>query len=84
MIVDNIVLGNTNGITLVAGAEGNVILRNTVMANPPVQVSVNNPATAGVDIRNLAAPGVNTIADNVCLTSVNAECSNVDDARRGR
>lgn len=64
-----------NGITLVAGAEGNVIVGNVVMGNPPVQVSVNHPTTDGIDIRNLARPGVNIFQSNVCLTQVNAECS---------
>ena len=79
MIVDNTIVGNANGITLVAGAEGNFIRGNVVVGNPPVQVSVNNPATTGVDIRNLAAPGTNTIIDNVCLTAVNAACPSVED-----
>lgn len=69
------VVGNANGITLVAGVQGNVILRNLVVGNPPIQVSVNNPDTAGVDIRNQATPGSNTLAGNVCLTAVNAPCS---------
>lgn len=50
---------------------------NVVMGNPPVQVSVNNPATQGFDIRNLATPGFNIFESNVCLTPVNAECSTV-------
>jgi len=40
------------------------------------------PAADGVDIRNGAAPGTNTIDDNVCLTAVNAACPDVDE--RGR
>lgn len=78
VIVDNIVLGNANGIVLVAGVEGNVILRNLVMGNPPVQVNVNNPGTAGVDIRNLSNPGANVIDGNICLTTANAVCSLTD------
>lgn len=73
------VVGNANGITLVAGVQGNVILRNLVVGNPPIQVSVNNPGTTGVDIRDLATPGSNIIEDNVCLTAVNAVCPAVDD-----
>ena len=75
-------MGNTNGIILVAGAEGNIIRRNTVVGNPPVQISTTFPAAGGVDIRNSAAPGTNTIDDNVCLTAVNAACPDVDE--RGR
>jgi parallel beta-helix repeat protein len=78
VIVDNIVLGNANGIALVPGVEGNVILRNLVMGNPPVQVSVGNPGTAGVDIRNLATPGANVIESNICLTATNAVCAMTD------
>jgi parallel beta-helix repeat protein len=79
VIVDNVVVGNANGILLVAGAEGNFIRRNIVAGNPAIQVSVDNPTTTGVDIRNLAAPGTNTFEDNFCLTAVNAACPAVDD-----
>ena len=72
------VFGNANGIVLVAGTEGNVVFRNLVLGNPPVQVSVNNPGTAGVDIRNLATPGANVVEGNVCLTAANAACSKTD------
>ena len=78
VIVDNVVFGNANGIVLVAGVEGNVVLRNFVMGNPPVQVNVSNPGTAGVDIRNLATQGVNLLDRNVCLTSTNAACAITD------
>ena len=78
VIVDNIILGNTNGIVVVAGAEGNVIFRNLVLGNPPVQVSVGSPGTAGVDIKNLATPGTNVVEGNVCLTTANAACSLTD------
>jgi hypothetical protein len=75
-------MGNTNGIVILNGsAQGNLILRNLVIGNPPVQVSVDHPATGGVDIRNLSAPDVNTIQDNVCLTAQNADCPNVDQTR---
>ena len=82
LIVDNTVVGNANGIVLVAGAEGNVIGGNLVVGNPPVQVAVNNPGSVGVDIRNLATPGFNTVDGNVCLTAVNALCSHVNAAGR--
>lgn len=80
MIVDNVVMGNTNGIVILsAGAQGNQILRNIVIGNPPVQVNVGPPvATGGVDIRNLSAPNVNAIEGNVCLTAENADCPNVN------
>ena len=78
MIEENRVTGNTNGIILVAGVAGNVIRRNVVVANPPVQVSAAFPTADGVDIRNGAATGTNTIEDNICLTAVNAACPDVD------
>ena len=78
IIVDNIVLGNANGIVLVPGVQGNVVLRNLVMGNPPVQVSVGSPDTTGVDIRNLATPGANVLEGNICLTAANAACSLTD------
>ena len=71
-------MGNANGITIVAGAEGNVVVSNLVIGNPPVEVSVSQPATVGVDIRNLARPGTNIFESNVCQTPVNAECSMAD------
>lgn len=74
VIEDNTIVGNTNGIVLVAGVEGNIIRRNVVAGNPPVQVSVSFPTDAGVDIKNLAAPDANTLRNNLCLTSVNAPC----------
>ena len=72
------VFGNANGIVLVAGVEGNVVFRNVVLGNPPVQVPVNNPGTTGVDIRNLATPGTNVVEGNICLTTANAVCSITD------
>lgn len=79
MIEDNRVTGNTNGIVLVAGVAGNIIRGNIVVANPPVQISTTFPAADGVDIRNGAAAGTNTIDDNICLTAVNAACAAVDE-----
>jgi parallel beta-helix repeat protein len=84
VIVENTVIGNANGITLVAGVEGNIIAGNLVVGNPPVQVSVTNPAPSGIDIRNLATPGSNVVEGNVCLTMVNATCASADTRRRQR
>jgi parallel beta-helix repeat protein len=75
VIVDNTVVGNTNGIIIDPGARGNYIVRNLVVGNPAVQVSVNNPTTIGVDIRNAATAGDNVVEGNVCLTTVNATCA---------
>jgi parallel beta-helix repeat protein len=84
VIEDNEVTGNTNGIIIAAGAEGNVIRRNTVVANPPVQISLTFPTANGVDIRNGATTGTNTIDDNLCLTAVNAACPDVDKRGNGK
>ncbi len=74
---DNTIVGNAIGIRLVAGTEGNILRRNLVTANPPVQVAVSNPSSTGVDILNLATAGANAFVGNVCLTSVNAPCPSV-------
>jgi parallel beta-helix repeat protein len=74
LVEDNTILGNTNGIFLVAGAQGNTFRSNLVMGNPAVQVSLDNRSSSGYDIKNLADPGLNTFDSNVCLTSVNAPC----------
>jgi parallel beta-helix repeat protein len=79
VIEDNTITGNTNGIVLVSGVAGNVIQRNVVVGNPPVQISMTFPAADGVDIRNGATPGTNTIDDNICLTAVNAACPAVSE-----
>ena len=79
VITDNVVTGNTNGIFIVAAVTGNLIRRNIVAGNSPLQVSVSNPGPVGVDIRNLAPADANTIVDNVCLTAVGVTCPAVDD-----
>jgi len=79
VIEHNTVVGNTNGIILNPGVEGNVVRDNVVVGNPPVQLSVTLPADDGVDIRNTATPGTNTITDNVCVTGVNAPCPAITD-----
>jgi hypothetical protein len=53
-------------------------MRNLVLGNPPVQVSVGSPGTTGVDIRNQATPGANVVEGNICLTATNAACSITD------
>ena len=71
---DNTIVGNSNGIYLQPTAVTNIFRRNLVMGNPPIQVAVNDPASAGFDIRNLSPAGANTFQANVCLTSINAPC----------
>ena len=82
VIEDNTILGNANGVYLAAGVAGNIIRRNVIAANPPVQVSVSVPAASGWDIRNLTQQGTNIFEDNFCLTSLNADCRSADDMHR--
>jgi parallel beta-helix repeat protein len=77
IVEQNTILGNTNGIFLAPGVKGNFFRGNLVMGNPPVQVSVDNAASSGVDVKNLADAGANTFEGNVCGTSVNAPCPSV-------
>ena len=70
-------VGNSNGIHLAAGVQGNIIRGNIVVGNPPIQVAVDHSSTGGADIHNLSAAGANTFAENICLTGVNAPCPTV-------
>jgi len=86
--------GNINGIYL--GAEvpphlptGNIIRRNVILGNPPVQVSNDHGMAIGADIQDMSAPGSNTFEDNRCLTyagqTAPAPCPNIsksDDEER--
>jgi parallel beta-helix repeat protein len=74
IIEDNIIAGNTNGIFLAPGVQGNTFRQNVATGNSPVQVSLDNSASSGFDIKNLADPGANVFEGNTCLTSVNAPC----------
>lgn len=78
VVEDNSVAGNTNGILLEAGTSGNVVRRNVVVGNPPIQVSDSFPQSTGVDIRNFSALGANTFKHNVCLTALNAPCPSLE------
>jgi hypothetical protein len=71
-------VGNTNGVFMTAGVQGNVIRRNLIVGNPPVQVSLDHTSASGLDIKNLADVGANTFRGNICLTSVNAPCPAVE------
>jgi parallel beta-helix repeat protein len=73
VIEDNTIFGNANGIVLVPGIEGNIIRRNLVTGNPPL----DSPSIKGVDIGNGATAGANAFEGNVCLTSINAPCPSV-------
>jgi len=77
VIEDNTVVGNTNGIFLTAGVQGNIFRGNLVIGNPAIQVSLDNSSSSGFDIKNLADPGANSFEGNVCTTSINAPCPSV-------
>jgi len=74
VIEENTAVGNSNGIYLVAGLQGNTIRRNITVGNPPVQVAVDHATDSGFDIKSLAQPGQNSFTGNVCLTAMNAPC----------
>jgi parallel beta-helix repeat protein len=74
VIEENTSVGNSNGIYLPAGVQGNTVRRNVLLGNPPVQVAVDHAADTAFDIKNLATPGANVFDNNVCLTALNAPC----------
>ena len=74
IVEDNTIVGNTNGLFLTATVQGNVIRRNVIIGNSPVQVSLDHTTNKGLDIKSLAPLGVNSFAGNVCLTGMNAPC----------
>lgn len=74
-IEENTVVGNSNGIFLVAGVRGNIFRQNLIAGNPPVQVSLDNAATIGYDIKNLGAADANAFEGNTCMTALNAPCA---------
>ena len=58
IIENNTVLGNTNGIFIAAGVQGNTFRGNIITGNPAVQVAIDHPsATSGFDILNLSTAG---------------------------
>jgi parallel beta-helix repeat protein len=75
VIEDNTIVGNTNGIYLAAGVQGNIFRGNLIVGNPPVQVGIDQSPTGGSDILNMANAGANAFEGNICLTSVNAPCA---------
>jgi len=54
------------------GNAGNTIRSNTVIGNPPAQVSMEFGASIGADIQDMSTPGTNTFEDNRCLTYAGA------------
>lgn len=70
-------VGNSNGILLAPGVQGNIIRGNVVVGNPPVQVAVDHTSNGGFDIKNMGAAGANVFEGNVCLSGLNAPCPTV-------
>ena len=68
IIEENSIGGNINGILLYPLTTGNVIRRNLIAGNPPVQVSVTAGTPVGADIRDASPPGANTFSENHCIT----------------
>jgi cytochrome c551/c552 len=67
-------VGNTNGIFVGTGVQGNIFRRNVVVGNPAIQVSVDHSSNNGYDIQSLATPGANAFEGNTCVTALNAPC----------
>ena len=76
-VEQNEVFGNSNGIYLAAGVQGNIIRGNTVVGNPPVQVAADHSLNGGADIKNMATAGSNVFEENVCVIGLNAPCPTV-------
>lgn len=68
LIEDNSIGGNINGVLIVQAAVGNVIARNTIAGNPPIQVDVTAGIAVGKDIRDASPANSNTFIDNHCIT----------------
>lgn len=67
IIEENSIGGNINGILLYPLTAGNLIRRNLIAGNPPVQVSVTAGSPVGADIRDASAPGANSFDENHCI-----------------
>ena len=68
LIEDNSIGGNINGILIFPATSGNVIRRNIIAGNPPVQVSVTAGTPVGVDIRDASPAGANVFHENLCVS----------------
>jgi hypothetical protein len=72
VIEENGIGGNINGILITAAATGNLIRRNVIAGNPPVQVSVTFGGLAGADIRDFSPPDTNVFEENLCISYTGA------------
>jgi hypothetical protein len=83
LVERNKIGGNINGVYLGGGGQvtGNIIRRNIIAGNPPIQVSTTFGPSIGADIQDRTnTPGANTFDDNFCLTYSGAgpsPCPNV-------
>jgi hypothetical protein len=68
LVENNKIGGNVNGVYLAALVTGNIIRRNIIVGNPPVQVSKDYGTAIGADIQDLSPAGTNIFEDNRCLT----------------
>lgn len=67
VIEENSIGGNIDGVLLFPATAGNLIRRNVIAGNPPVQVAVSAGTPVGVDIRDASPPGTNTFRENHCI-----------------
>jgi len=77
LVEENTAIGNTNGIVVFPPATGTMVRGNVAVGNPPIQLSVSNPESTGVDIWDQSARGQTTFDRNVCVTAINAPCPNL-------
>jgi len=74
VIEENGIGGNINGLALfplgAATPTGNLIRKNVIAGNPPIEVSADNPGInpVGADIRDFSVAGSNTFEENLCVT----------------
>jgi parallel beta-helix repeat protein len=87
-IEDNSIGGNITGVFIVPSAIGNVIARNIIAGNPPIQVSVTAGTPVGVDIRDFSPANSNSFVENHCITyegsTTPAPCPNFPNRRGHR
>ena len=68
IVEENNLGGNINGILLTQQTARNLIRRNVIAGNPPIQVSFTAGTSVGADIRDASAAGANTFRENWCIT----------------
>jgi parallel beta-helix repeat protein len=79
-VEENGIGGNINGILLHDSASGNLIRRNVIAGNPPIQVAATFGAAVGADIQDFSPAGANTFEENLCMTYAGAgppPCPNI-------